>query len=110
MNQHHEKIGYILPRYQRVLRRLKKKLDSLLQSYHRKQLKNDDFSIISNNCWGGVVSEFFGLRKNSPIVGCYFFADDYLKFISDLHHYLSLEIEMIPALQARHANSCLKET
>lgn len=97
-------IGYSLTKYQRGIRKIKKEIDQILRPLHKEMLNNDDFSIISNNCWGGVASEYFGLRKNSPTVGCYFFAEDYLKFISNLRYYLSLEIQMIPASQARHKN------
>ncbi|MCD7825494.1 MAG: DUF1919 domain-containing protein [Clostridiaceae bacterium] len=35
-------------------------------------------------------------------MGCYFFADDYLKFVQKLEYYLSLDIKMITAQEARH--------
>ena len=35
-----------------------------------------------------MTSEVYGLRKNSPTVGCYFFSDDYLKFIERLKFYV----------------------
>lgn len=41
------------------------------------------------------------VSKMSPTVGLWFFADDYLRFISNLRYYLSLEIEMIPAQKSR---------
>ena len=37
----------------------------------------------------------------TPTVGLWFFADDYLRFISNLRYYLSLEIEMISAQKSR---------
>ena len=41
-----------------------------------KQLKNTDFTIISNNCWGGMVYESYDLPKESPTVGMFFMADE----------------------------------
>lgn len=52
----------------------------------------------------GVCSEWFGLQKNSPTVGMYFFAEDYIRFISDLKKYTSIDIKMIKASESRHAD------
>ena len=58
----------------------------------RTRINNTDFTIISNNCWGGICYEYFGLQKQSPTVGCWFFAEDYLRFISSLKKYLEKDI------------------
>ncbi len=42
------------------------------------------------------------MKKLSPTVGVYFYADDYIKFISDLHGYLSMPIEMISASESKY--------
>lgn len=60
-----------------------------------KKLKCKEFTIISNNCWGGMVYESYGLPKQSPTVGLFFMADDYLKFISDLKGYINSELRFI---------------
>lgn len=49
-----------------------------------------------------MISEAYGLRKNSPTVGAYFFAEDYLRFVKNPEYYISLEIKMISANKARH--------
>lgn len=67
-----------------------------------KLLNNKDFSIISNNCWGGITYEEYGLRKNSPTVGCYIFPDDYLRLIENLNYYFSLDLEFIEVSTSRH--------
>lgn len=67
----------------------------------QKKICNSDFTIISNNCWGGVVYEWYGIKKMSPTVGMYFFADDFLKFISNLKYYLSLDIVMKTTKESR---------
>ena len=46
----------------------------------QKKLIGRDFTIISNNCWGGMIYESYNLPKNSPTVGLFFFAP--LEFIS----------------------------
>ena len=55
----------------------------------RKQLLFTDFTIISNNCWGGLVYQYFGLPYTSPTVGLFIMDDDYIKFLENLDYYLS---------------------
>ncbi|MBQ3614621.1 MAG: DUF1919 domain-containing protein, partial [Anaerotignum sp.] len=76
----------------------------LTASVHRKRLKRADFTIISNNCWAGICYEHYGLPKISPTVGAYFFADDYLKFCSDLKYYLGQELRFIQAKESKYAS------
>lgn len=74
----------------------------------RKKLKYKDFTIISNNCWGGVCYDYFGIQKLSPTVGAYFFAEDYVKFCKRLKHYFSFELEIIPISNSKHYDSIMK--
>lgn len=63
---------------------------------NRKQnLKDTKFSVISNNCWGGMLYESYNLPKESPTVGLFFMADDYIKFLKDLKGYLNSELTFI---------------
>ena len=87
---------------ERLLHKLYLCTQGLRASRNRKHLLHDDFTIISNNCWGGMTSEVYGLRKNSPTVGCYFFSDDYLKFIERLKYYTSLDLEFIDYKDSKH--------
>ena len=93
---------------EKVIRKIKKSFIPLCAKHNQKKLNNLDFTIISNNCWGGVCYEYFNLPKNSPTVGSYFFADDYIKFISKLKNYLSLKLEIINARESKYF-STLKE-
>lgn len=53
---------------------------------------------------GGVCYEYFNLPKNSPTVGSYFFAEDYIKLIQNLKHYLERKIEIINARESKHCD------
>ena len=44
-------------------------------------VKKNTPTIFSNNCWGGMIYESYNLPKNSPTVGLFFFADDYIFFL-----------------------------
>ena len=61
----------------------------------RKKINNDSFTIISNNCWGGMIYESYNLPKNSPTVGLFFYADDYIKFLRNLKNYTSKKLKFI---------------
>lgn len=76
-----------------------------LANWRKKGLKNEDFTIISNNCWGGMIYESYNLPKESPTVGLFFMADDYLKFLSHLREYLSAELVFITPSESRWKNS-----
>jgi len=68
----------------------------------KKQLKNTDFTIISNNCWGGMVYESYDLPKESPTTGLFFMASDYIKFLSDIKGYLAKELTFIDPKASKH--------
>lgn len=75
------------------------------EAFHEKwrsELTNDDFTIISNNCWGGMIYESYGLQKLSPTVGLFFMADDYIKFVYDLKNYINQPLEMISPEESKN--------
>lgn len=69
--------------------------------WRNKRLKNKDFTIISNNCWGGTVYEAYNLKKQSPTIGIFFMAEDYITFLSDLEGYMGSELTFIKPEQSR---------
>ncbi len=58
----------------------KKILIPCLAKSRKKRLKYDDFTIISNNCWGGCCYEYFGMPKLSPTIGGFFLLKISLNF------------------------------
>ena len=69
----------------------KRRIKAVFAPLLRVGLKNEGFSIFSNNCWGGVVYDWFGRKYLSPTIGLYFNAINYIRFLSNLPYYLSLE-------------------
>lgn len=67
----------------------------------KNKLKSIDFTIISNNCWGGTVYEAYDLPKGSPTVGMFFIAKDYIEFLSDLKGYISGKLTFIKPEESR---------
>ena len=68
-----------------------KKLLKLRESYIPKlsEIVTLDTSIISSNCFAGRIMQDLGMQYNTPTLGLYFFADDYIEFLSNLKYYLT---------------------
>lgn len=63
--------------------------------YHRlrKRNNNKDFSLFSPNCYAGLIYHRLGLQFQSPTINMLFPSKkEYLKFISNLKLYISLEL------------------
>ena len=58
------------------------------------KLKNDNFSIISQNCTGGVFYHDMGMKFLSPTINLHFKADDFIKFVNNIENYLSQDLDM----------------
>lgn len=69
--------------------------DRFICSKQRKRLQNKDFSIISSNCNGGVISHDLGVRFNSPTINLYMSAQDYLKLSKNLEYYMQADLQEI---------------
>ena len=83
-------------------KQIKKFIIKVLASFRRIGLKNKDFSIISNNCWGGIMSRDFGLPYNSPTCGAFFFSKEYLSFCQDLKASLSAELQELKVENSKY--------
>ncbi|WEG13388.1 DUF1919 domain-containing protein [Pullulanibacillus sp. KACC 23026] len=70
----------------------------------KKKIKNTDFTIFSNNCWGGFVYQSYGLAYNSPTIGLFFMAGDYLKFISEVNKWVYAELEFIKPENSKYSS------
>ena len=54
-------------------------------------IRKTNISIVSNNCWGGVIYHTLGMECRSPFKNVSFSSNDYIKIIGDLKHYLSVD-------------------
>ena len=77
-------------------------LDKSLIKLRRSCLNNTDFSIICNNCWAGHVYRRFGLPYQTPTVGLYFFATDFVKFCADVKGYFEKPLEFISYTESKY--------
>lgn len=88
--------------YEDVRWRLQKRIRLASRPLHSRQLLNKEFTIISNNCWGGVVYEYYNVEKQSPTVGVFFVSEDYVKFCGNLRHYIDSELTFIDPIESHH--------
>ncbi len=63
-------------------------LRTKLNAENKKRLKNRNFTLLCNNCVGGVILHELGERFNTPTVNLFFDAEDYIKFLENLDYYL----------------------
>lgn len=71
---------------------LKDQRRKIVYSKDRKRLTNKDFTIISNNCWGGHVYQDLDLEYLTPFVGLYFHLPCYLKLLKNFEHYMNQQL------------------
>ena len=88
--------------------KIREKLNPYLAKYRRRKLNNKNFTIISNNCWGGHVYRYFNLPYDSPTIGLYLFSADYIKFIGNLKYYIEKEITFINYKDSKYKDELVK--
>ena len=84
-------------------------VNPIMGGARKSKLDNPQFTIISNNCWGGHVYRYFSLPYDSPTVGLYFYTDEYIKFLSHLKEYLSMDLRFIPSTESRYYDDLIKK-
>lgn len=88
----------------RVYKSIKVRINNqILITKNRFKLRNRDFTIISNNCWGGLISQKYGLPYRSPTCGLLILGEDYIKFCENLKHYLSQKLEFIEFADGKYS-------
>lgn len=73
----------------------RKKRENWLKQLQKKNA-NHDFSLITNDCIGGVISHDLGEQFRSPTVNLWIPNAHFLAFVKDLEYYLSCEIKETP--------------
>ena len=76
-----------------------KVLRRLLRFWNRMRLRNRDFSIICQNCIGGVIYHNLGLPFLSPTINTWIEEKDFYRFAANLRHYLSQELHFVASAE-----------
>ena len=95
--------------YFRIKRDIRNKTNPYLAPHRLKRLvgegNSSSFTIISNNCWAGLVYQHFGLPYNTPTAGLFFFAQDYIKFVYNIKEYLAKDFKFISLEESRYCET-----
>lgn len=89
---------------------LKKAKRKIIFRKYEAELFNKDFTIISNNCWGGHVYQDLELNYKSPFVGMFLYSRCYLKLLKNLEYYLRQELKFTTSSIYEEANEKRKKT
>ena len=67
---------------------------------NRKRLTNTDFSLLCNNCNGGIITHDLGQQFRSPTVNMYFYSDHFFRFCENLEYYIAQPL--VPCENPKH--------
>ena len=67
-------------------------LRHFINKRNQKLLKNTTFSLLCNNCNGGIISHDLGLQFRSPTINLFFYGDHFFRFCENLDYYLAQEL------------------
>lgn len=86
--------------------KVRKKIKDIYYKYtgilRQKKIHNKKFTIISNNCWGGIIYRNYHIPYQSPTCGVFFMAPEYIKFINNMRNYLYSEIKEIKIEESKY--------
>lgn len=80
--------GLLLKLIDRWQQRVKKKY--LNRNLHKLSVK--DFTVISSNCWGGILYQDLGLNYQTPFVNQYMHTPCFLKLVKQFPAYMKMEL------------------
>lgn len=80
--------------YSRFIAKVRRERQERRIKLLRQQFHQSEFTLISQNCIGGVFYHDMGMKFDSPTINLFFYADDYLHFVLNLDYYLSFPLEM----------------
>jgi len=88
-----------------ILRSLEKKIKSKINNL---KIKNNEFSIISNNCWGTFIYKKFGLTYQSPFINLFIFAPDYIYLLNNFSENILKNISFIDKTKSKYKSELIK--
>ena len=65
-------------------------------------INKDDFTIVSNNCWGTFIYKKFGISYQSPFVNLVIFAPDYIELLENFSIETLNKLSFIEHKDSRH--------
>ena len=85
--------------FRKYINYIRRKFRVIFKRYFRSrdiaQVKNKNFVIISDDCWGGSVYQWYKRPYNTPFVGLFLYAPCYMKLLSNFDYYMDKELEFV---------------
>ena len=72
---------------------IKNFLSYILKTIDKLRLNNNNFVIISNNCWGAEIYNSVNRKYNTPFVGLFVYGPCYIKLLENFEFYMSQELK-----------------
>ena len=92
----------------KILRKIRLAINRIGSSSRRKMIKSPNPTIISNNCYAGIVYEYLGLKFNSPTIGIYFYAPEYIKFCKNFDYYIKKKLKFITYKDSKYRDELIR--
>lgn len=93
----------------KILKEMRLRINKFGSSFRRKKLNIKNPTIISNNCWAGIVSQYLGIKYYTPTIGLYFFAEEYIKFLERFDYYIKQDLKIIETKDSRYYEKMVKK-
>ena len=75
-----------------MVKKVRKYLKKFIDVLDVTRIGNQEFVIVSNNCWGSDIYPALRRAYNTPFVGLFLFPECYIKLLDDFENTLSTEI------------------
>jgi uncharacterized protein (DUF1919 family) len=74
---------------------------SACAAYAKWRLRNQKFTIVSNNCWGAHIYRALSRPYTTPFVGLFIPPEDYLRLVPNVDSWVHADIAFIPSSRYR---------
>lgn len=64
----------------------------IVRGIRKRQLLNDDFTILASNCLGGIIYHCLNKQFLSPTINLRISSNEFVRFLKNLDHYLNTDI------------------
>ena len=68
---------------------------NIINKKNRNKLNNTNFTLIVNNCNGTFLYHDLGLKFNSPFINLSLSAEDFIKYLKNISHYMNSNLEFL---------------
>ena len=76
---------------------MNKLANRLIVTIEKLRLKDKQFIILSNNCWGFEIYQTLARKYNTPFVGLFLFPECYIRFLENFEKFINSNIEFTKA-------------